>query len=295
MPQRALTSLIVASGGGATAGQSFLNNVTGSGAGNQMTNYIIEGASWSNTPSAPPTLYATPTTFSNLTLTITTFNSKASLIQNKGTGAWTVSYISPLNTATATLNSISWASNVGTLNLTINGEITPGTPTTTVTVWYQGYTSPCLPFPTTDTSGPGGCYVSPEDCTSDCETAFNVNFTLSAGAIAASGSSTNDLYLSYTVDPGGFNPTLYGPGPTGGSSWSILQDRRPGATPTIDAVEWATDSGFTNVVSTSNPYTISSDNNTTTTLYLRYKLDGAGSFTNYSSNPIVWTDPRLDT
>lgn len=288
-------------------GESFLNNVTASAAGVKMTDYLMSSSVWSNIPASPPTLYESQSTFTDLTLTFDTFGSKAPVIQEKTTGSWTVNYISPLSTANATLNSISWLSNVGTLNLTINGELTAGTPTAAVTIWYQGYTSPCLPFPTTETSGPGGCYVcgntggggdcQPGQCSSDCETAFNVNFTFSAGAVAASGSTTNDLYLAYIPDRLGaaFNYTIYGPGPTAGTSWQILQNRRPGATPVIDAVEWATDSGFTNVVSTSNPYTISSDNNTTATLYLRYKLDGAGSFTNFSGNPVSWSDPRIDT
>jgi hypothetical protein len=250
----------------------------------------MTASAWSNTPSAPPTLYSSTHTFSNLTLTFNTFGTKASLIQDKTTGAWTVNYISPLSTATATLNSISWASGVGTLNLTINGEITPGTPSTSVTVWYNGYVSPYLPY-----GGPGN--TDPNVCYPDCETAYNVDFTFSAGAIAASGSSTNDLYLTYIPDrfSAQFNPTVYGAGPTAATSWQILQDRKPGTTPTIDAVEWATDSGFSNVVSTSNPFTISSTNNTAESYYLRYKLDGAGSFTNFSGNPVVWTDPRLDT
>lgn len=296
--QRGLTRLIAASRvtntGDGTTGESFLNNVTGSGATVSMSNYIMTSSTWSNTPSAPPTSYTTPHTFTNLTLTFNTFGTKASLIQDKSTTNWATSYISPLSTATSTLNSISWSGGVGTLNLTINGEVTPGSPVESVTVWYQGYTNPYLPY-----GGSGN--TDPSICSPDCETAYNVNFTFSAGAVAASGSTTNELYLSYGPDRFnvGFNHAVFGPGPTAATSWQILQNRGPGATPTIDAVEWATDSGFTNIVSTTVTHTISSDNNTDPTnggqFYLRYKLNGAGSFTNWSGNPVQWTDPRNDT
>jgi hypothetical protein len=302
--QRLIRASRVTDTGDGTAGESFLNNVTGSGTSVSMSNYIMTASSWSNTPSAPPTLYSNIHTFTDLTLTFDTFGSKASLIQAKGVGSpsWAVSYQSPFSTATATLNSISWASGVGTLNLTINGELTPGTPTTSVTAWYQGYTSPCVPFETNNTGGPGGCYVCTNtsncgNCLNDCTTSYYVDFTFSAGAIAASGSSTNDLYLSYGPDrfASAFNSTVYGPGPTVMESWQILQSRRAGANPTIDAVQWATDSGFTNVVSTSTTYTISSDNNTDVSYYLRYKLDGAGSWTEWAGNPVQWIDHRNDT
>lgn len=296
---RGLTRLIAASRvtntGDGTTGESFLNNVTGSGVAVSMSNYIMTASSWSNTPAAPPTLYASESTFTNLTVTFGTFGSKASLIQNKTTSGWTVSYISPLNTATATFNSISWSGGTGTLNLSINGEITPGTPTTSVTVWYTGYVNPYLPYGGLDNTDPAVCYP-------DCETAYNVTFTFSAGAIAADGSTTNDLYLSYIPDRFGaaFNSTVYGAGPGPATSWQILQERRAGATPTIDEVQWATDSGFTNIVSYTTTHTISSTNNTDETnggrFYLRYKLNGAGSFTNWNSgNPIDWVDPRNDT
>lgn len=287
--QRGLTRLILAKTGTiGGAGDSFATDVVAT-AGASMAQYKMEGSSWANAPD-PATTYANTYTFTNLEGTITTYNARANEIRNTATSAWTVSYISPLNTASATLNSISWSNGVGTLNLTINGELTTGTPSASVTVWYQGYTSPYLPY-----GGAGN--TDPSICSPNCETAYNVDFTFSAGAVPASGSTTNTLSLSFVPDNygAGFNPAIYGPGPGSGNTWSVTQDRRAGATPTIDAVEWATDASFTNVVSTSNPYTISSDNNTDVSYYLRYKLDGAGSWTTYASNPIVWQDPRNDT
>ena len=287
--QRGLIRLINAkTGTEGTAGDTFTGKVVNT-AGASMAQYKINDPAWSNEPSNV-TVYSNTHTFTNLTLTLNEYGARASEIQETTTGGWTVNYTSPLSTAGATLNSISWASNVGTLNLTINGELTAGTPSTSVTVWYQGYTSPYLPYG-------GGGNTDPSVCSPDCETAFNVNFTFSAGAVAASGSTTNTLYLSYVPDDYGaaFNPTIYGKGPTAGTGWTINQDRRAGATPVLTAIEWATDSGFSNVVSTSNPFTISSTNNTDVSYYLRYKLDGAGSFTNWASNPVTWQDPRNDT
>lgn len=287
--ERGLIRLILAKTGSlGVAGNSFSGQVV-STAGASMAQYIMEGSSWANTPS-PSTTYATPTTFTNLEITITTYGARANEIRNTATSAWTVSYISPLSTASATLNSISWTDGVGTLNLTINGELTTGTPVSSVSVWYQGYTNPYLPY-----GGPGN--TDPSICSPNCETAYNVDFTFDPGAIPASGSTTNNLSLSFVPDNygAGFNPAIFGPGPSAGNTWSVTQNRRPGATPTLDAIQWATDSGFTNVVSTSNPYTISSDNNTDVSYYLRYKLDGAANWTNWASNPVPWQDPRNDT
>ena len=286
---RGLIRLILAKTGTAgVATDSFRDNVVNVN-GASMAQYIMESASWSNVPSSVTT-YVTPHTFSNITITIGTYNARASEIQETTTASWGAFYISPLSTASVTINSVSWASNVGTLSLTVQGELTTGTPVSSVSVWYQGYTSPVLPY------GPSG-NTNPNDCSPNCETAYNVNFTFDAGAIPASGSSTNNLSVQYIPDDYGaaFNPTMYGPGPTAGSVWSVTQDRRPGATPVITAVQWATDSGFTNVVSSSATYTISSDNNTNVSYYLRYKLDGAASYTNWASNPVVWQDPRNDT
>lgn len=294
--QRGLIRLINAkTGTEGVANDTFTGKVVNT-AGASMAQYKINDPAWSNEPS-DVTVYANTYTFSTFTLTLNEFNTRASEIQETTTSAWSVSYISPYSTAGATLNSISWASGVGTLNLTINGELTTGTPSATVSVWYQGYSYPYLPYGGSGNTDSSICIDPNYPYTDDCSTAFNVSFTFSAGAVAASGSSTNTLYLSYVPDDYGaaFNPTIYGKGPTSATGWSINQDRRAGANPTIDAVEWATDSGFTNVVSTSNPYTISSDNNTSVSYYLRYKLDGAGSFTNYSGNPVSWTDPRQDS
>lgn len=286
---RNLKNLIKASGYAGTSGQSFRNHVAGAASGVKMSDYNMGNPAWTNTPN-PSTTYATPTTFSNLTLTLGVYNAKASQIQETTTASWQVAYISPLSTASATLNSVSWASNVATVSITVNGELTTGTPTTTASVWYQGYTYPYLPY-----GGSGN--TDPNTCSPDCETAFNVSFTMSANPVAASGSTTNNLSVQYVPDKYGaqYNPTIWGPGPTAGGTWTVNQDRRPGAQPTVDAVQWATDASFTNVVSTSQTYTISSDNNNYTELYLRYKLDGAGSWTDYPSNPLVWQDPRNDT
>ena len=286
---RTLQRLIIASGNAGTSGQSFRNHVAGAVSGTKMSDYNIDSPAWTNTPSAVTT-YPTPTTFSNLTLTLGVYNAKASQIQETTAAGWSVAYISPLSTASASINSVSWASNVATVSVTINGELTTGTPVTTASVWYQGYTNPVLPY-----GGSGN--TDPSNCSPDCTTAFDVAFTMSANPIAASGSTTNNLSVQYVPDKFGaqFNPTIYGPGPTAGGQWTVNQDRRPGAQPTVDAVEWATDAGFTNVVSTSQTYVISSDNNTYTELYLRYKIDGAGSFTDYPSNPLIWQDPRNDT
>jgi hypothetical protein len=285
--QRGLTRLILAKTGTlGVSGNTFRNQVVNVN-GASMGQYRIEGSSWTNTPSGS---YGTPHTFSNLTITVTTYGTRANEIRNTATSAWSVSYISPLGTATATLNSISWSNGVGTLNLTINGELTTGTPVSSVSVWYQGYTNPYLPY------GPS-MNTDPSNCSPNCTTSYNVNFTFDPGAIPASGSSTNNLSLSFVPDNygAGFNPAIFGPGPSAGNTWSLTQDRRPGATPTLDAIQWATDSGFTNVVSSSNPFTISSDNNTNVSYYLRYKLNGASSYTNWASNPVVWQDPRNDT
>lgn len=286
---RGLRRLIQAKSGTlGSNGQSFRNNVVNVN-GASMGQYKMESPSWSNVPSSSTT-YASTHTFSNLTLTIGTYNARASEIQETAVSAWSAFYISPLSTASVTVNSVSWSGAVGTVSLTIYGELTTGTPTASVSVWYQGYTYPYLPY-----GGSGN--TDPNVCSPNCETAYNVNFTFSAGAVPASGSTTNNLSVQYIPDDYGaaFNPTMYGPGPTAGSTWSVTQDRRPGATPTIDAVQWATDSGFTNVVSSSNPYTISSDNNTNVSYYLRYKLNGAANWTNWASNPVVWQDPRNDT
>lgn len=296
--QRLIRASRVSDTGDGTTGESFLNNVTGSGAAVSMSNYIMTASSWSNTPAGPPFSYPSAHTFSDLTINFATFGNKASLIQNKTTGNWSVSYTSPLGTSTATLNSISWSGGTGTLNLTINGELTPGTPSTAVTVWYDGYEQPFVPFATT-VGPPYECNGFPpnicSNCTSDCETTYDVLFSFSATAVAASGTSTNTLFLNYNPDrfAAGFNHIAYGPGPTVTDTWEILQDRR-GGTVTIDAVQWATDSGFTNVVSNSANFTISSDDQTTATYYLRYKLNGATSWTEWSGNPVVWSDPRTD-
>jgi hypothetical protein len=287
--QRGLTRLIQAiSGTLGSAGQSFRNNVINVN-GASMAEYKMEGSSWANTPN-PSTTYADSVTFTTLQMTITTYGARAGTIRNTALSAWSVAYISPLSTAGATVNSVSWSTNVATLSVTINGELTTGTPVSSVSVWYQGYTNPYLPY------GPSG-NTDPSNCSPNCETAYNVNFTFDPGAIPASGSTTNNLSLSFVPDNygAGFNPAIYGPGPGAGNTWSVTQNRRPGATPVLTAIQWATDSGFTNVVSSSNPYTISSDNNTNVSYYLRYKLDGAANYTTWASNPVVWQDPRNDT
>lgn len=286
---RGLIRLILAKTGTAgVATDSFRDNVVNVN-GASMAQYIMESPSWSNVPSSSTT-YATPHTFSNITITIGTYNARASEIQETTTAGWSAFYISPLSTASVSINSVSWSGNVGTLSLTVQGELTTGTPTSSVSVWYQGYTYPYLPY-----GGSGN--TDPNNCSPDCETAFNVNFTFDVGAIPASGSTTNNLSVQYIPDDYGaaFNPTMYGPGPTAGGVWSVTQNRRPGATPVLTAIQWATDSGFTNVVSSSNPYTISSNNNTNVSYYLRYKLDGAANWTNWASNPVTWLDPRNDT
>ena len=280
-------------GGG---GQSFSGSVA-SASGASMAQYKINDPVWSNEPS-DVTVYPSSSTFTDLTLTLNEYNARASEIHETTTGSWTVSYISPYATATATLNSISWATDVGTLNLTINGELTPTAGTPTVTIWYQGYNSPYLPYGGTGNTDPQICIDPNPPYTDGCTTAYDVNFTFSVGQAAASGSSVNTLYLSYAPDDYGaaFNPTIYGKGPTVATGWDITQNRRAGIVSTIDAVQWSDDSGFSNIVSSSNPLTISSDNNTVAgPYYLRYKLDGAADWTNYAGNPVSWTDPRDDS
>ncbi len=296
---RNLKNLIIASGYAGVSGQSFRNHVTGSGTGTAMSDYNMGSPSWTNgfTQLLSGAPYPTPYTKTDLTLTLGLFNSKADKIQSKNLSNWTLSVISPGSTASGSLNSISWSGNIGTLNLTLFGELTTGTPTTNLTRWYQGYTSPYVPFETT--IGPPYTCTTLENCgncVSDCTTSYNVDFTFSVNGISASGSADSDIYLSYAPDnySAGYNPPIYGPGPTGGSSWSITQNRRDGSIPVVTSIEWATDSGFTNVVSTSTTYTISSDHLANVDVYLRYKLDGAGSWTEHPSNPINWTDPRND-
>ncbi len=298
---RNLKNLIIASGYAGVAGQSFRNHVTGSGTGTAMSDYNMGSPTWSNafTQLLSGAPYPTPYTKTDLTLTLGLFNSKAYTIQSKNLSNWTLSVISPGGTASGSLNSISWASNVATLNLTLFGELTTGTPTTAVSVWYNpaSYPSgwlnyaPYLPY-----GYDGNTTATGTSCDPDCTTSYNVTFTFTVNGVGASGSADSEIYLSYAPDnySAGYNASIYGPGPTGGSSWSITQNRRDGNTPVVTAIEWATDSGFTNVVSTSTTYTISSDNNTTATVYLRYKLDGAGSWTESPSNPINWQDPRDD-
>lgn len=293
---RNLRALIIASGYAGTAGQTFRNHVAGAASGATMRQYIMESPAWANAPSSS-TVYPATQNFGSMTLTINTYGSRASNIHNTATGAWSLSYISPLNTASVVLNSVSWASNVCTLNFTLYGEITTGSPTVNASVWYATSAYPSG-WPTADPNLPYGSSgnTDPTNCSPDCTTSFLVTFSFTASPVAASGNTTNDLRLAYTPDnyAAGFNPNLYGPGPGGGPSYSVQQDRRPGATVTIDAVEWASDAAFTTIVGTGQTYSISSDNTTTATVYLRYKLNGASSWTEYPSNPINWQDPRDD-
>lgn len=297
MPKN-LRALIVASGYAGTAGQSFRNHVAGAGTGVKMSDYLMASPSWANAPDGITTQYMTPTTFSTFEVTLGVYGSKASLIRNAGTSAWSLSYISPLNTASVVLNSVSWSGAVGTLNFTLNGEITTGTPTVAASAWYNDseYPSgwltgaPYLPY------GYDG-NTDPTNCSPDCTSSFIVTFAFTATPVAASGYTDNELRFAFTPDmyAAGFNPNLFAPGPGAGPSYTVRQNRRAGATVTVDAVEWATDSAFTNVVSYGQTYSISSDNNTTASVYLRYKLDGASSWTEHPSNPITWQDPRDDT
>ena len=294
---RGLIRLIKASSGtDGVATNSFRYNVTAAANGVGMADYKINSPSWSNTPLGPGSYtYPNDTNITNITLTLGEFASNAVYIQSTDASQWSIGYIGE-GTQQATINSVSWASNVATVSINLKGALTAGLSGVNVSVpWYPGYSyaSSTVPY------GDGYCYSGgPCNCSPDCCTYYNVLFSMDAYGPAASGYSDNDLSLTYVPDDynAAFNPTIYGPGPTFVSTWPVRQNRRAGAVPTVSYVEWhdsAYGAGYYDpspIITTSFYY--SSNGDSQVGYYMRYKLDADVSWTNYGL--VSWQDPRPD-
>ena len=287
---RGLIRLIKASSGTeGVATNSFRNNVTASANGVGMADYKIGGVSWTAYPSAPPYTYSDGASLS-LTATLSEFGSKATTILNSSTSAWATTFTNydGNGTGTVTLNSVTWSTNSPTLNMTLHGAVTPGTtPAATISnLWYTtGGAYPNTPWGTTCTS-PTVCNCSGTECTDG----YSVTITLDPGTIAASG--TSSMYLNVTFHPdhydAGFNP-LYDNSAV--ISSFITSVNRIANTVSLD-VYWYDDAGMTSLVGTG--YTYSFTSYQTTDIYIYYKYRKSGSSESFQTGYVHWVDPRPD-
>lgn len=266
-----LVELIKASGNAGTAGQSFLNHVTGATGGVSMTDYQLGSVnSYSGVPLTPvENTYATPQTW-NIDVTFSNYGSKFNQIRRNGTTPWLF-----LGTANHVLNSVSWNDGTATvtLNSTVEGDYDAGTLQTlsSFSAWHTGYTAPTQ----NPNSGSVNVSVFPE---------------VSGGG---SPSGTTDFTLQWRYDPdtATFNSNMT----TSSFSFRMNKKAYPAWTTTHEW-EMHTDSNYNNVVGT-NSYTFSSDENYDADVgYIRYRIKAAynggtpGSWSNYGV--IHWTDPR---
>lgn len=265
-----LLHLIIASGYAGTAGQSFRNHVTGSGAGAKLSDYKITAWDWQNGPDTAPVggAYSGEQSFSidiSFTQGSRAFNIKrvgSVIVFNPETGnnangydAWVVSQ-SVLS---------------GALDSALTLHIVP--PYTTVfggsidgTAWYRDYPRPDIP--------PEGLGTLP------------VTFTVTL-ANGAGGSTVENLRFSFTYVPdiGPFNPTLTK------QYLNIPFNTRGYELDDFD-YEWHANSSYTSLVTTAQSFEYESDPQDTVTYWLRYKRTVDSTWTNAGS--VTWTDNRID-
>lgn len=261
---RTLKNLIKASGNSGVAGQSFRNHVTGSVTGAHMTDYNVDGWSFS----APPTNGNTYTGTQNFGGSITfTQGSRASNI--KRTGA--VIVVSPTGDVftggkiTVTTNSIVGASTGSSLNV----QVIAGYNSTTSSPvgnsgWFDGYTSP---------ANPGG--TSPANVTM---------FGSLTGVSAATGSQFYQWHEIYTPDIGPYNADF-------DEIRQIFMNNRLETTSDWEW-EWHANSSYTSLLASTVAYTFASSPDGLYTFYLRAAR--ILSFTHIWENvgAVTFTDPR---
>jgi hypothetical protein len=264
---RTLKNLIKASGNSGAIGQSFRNHVTGAVTGAKMSDYNVDGWSFS----APPTNGSTYTGTQNFGGSITfTQGSRASNIKRTGAAMFdptpTLSATEPTGgSVRVTTNSIVGAATGSSYNVQVKpgyndvGSTPNGDPG-----WFDGYTSP---------SNPGG------------SSAANVTmFGFLGGVGAVTGSQTAAWTDLYVVDIGPYNSSL-------SVARSIFMNNRLEDTSDWDW-EWHSNSSYTALLTATPTYTFSSLPDSAHTFYLR-----AARILNFSHiwqniGAVTFTDPR---
>ena len=275
MRQDWLRQLIIASGFAGTTGQSFRNHVTGAGSGVKASDYEIETASFTSPFESPPYIYG-DNSFHVITASFAVFNSKASLILNKTTGAWAVTptEIDGGTGFSAAIQSVTWAYPTASLAVLLRGAYTPGTPSVTTDVYYIDYTYPSIP---------------PDNAS------YLVKFSITSGSVAASGTGSMYINVSITPDQSGaaFNSAMNNASVLNNFRVSVY--RRENPSQPIE-VEWHTNSSFTSLHTTNMNFNISSDPNTDTSYWVRYRnLGSSDSWTlPGGTGEVHWMDPRTD-
>ena len=268
-----LISLIQASAGSGTAGESFLNHVTGAASLVEMDDYTLaKDASpvWGGTPLLPVDFtYASQSVFT-VTASFAGMQAKYPAIRRNGTSPW--SQIGTILATTGSFNSVSWddTNKTVTASVSSSGLLDPATlpVLTSYFPWFRDYA-----FPT-----------EPPDSAS-----YAVRVTAQYTSPAPASSSTDYTWqLRFLPDLGFFNPIIDTP------SYDIrIYNRSYPIWTSVYESAFYDDAGYTNSVS--NTIT-SSQGDPSYTWYVQYRLRAEynggtpGSYTQYGA--VVWSDPR---
>lgn len=261
-----LRDLIRASGYAGVAGQSFRNHVSGAGPGAAMSQYKCNGWSFSGEP-APELTYSEGQAF---TIAVDfSQGTYAEWIKRAGSGLITINPgLSPYgfdvyNQASTVVGAATGSS----ASFNVHAPYASGY-SFDGSCWYTGYTAPTVPA-TTGTE--------------------QITFYGEVFADAASGTDACSVQFSYVPDIGPFNPTLT-------HTFPFTMNRRAASTNNADYLwEWRdADSGGGTLLYNGGPtYTVNSDPQQTTTVYLRGRRQAGdawvniGAVTFFDSRPAV--------
>lgn len=270
---RTIRELIIAGGHDGSSGQSFLGHVPGAASGVESDDYLITAVGFTGEPDPDaPGGYPDNSLF-NITATLTRA-AQAYRIQRNVSAAWSFPLTVGGAGASATLESFSAGGSPSgathALGLRVRGA-------------YGGSA-------TVGASGEQPEALEPGSPTTD---PWPVRWTASVSG-GGSGQSSLTIAPAYAPDLGGFNAPLVG------ASWPLTVDNRAWSAAAFE-FEWHATSGYDSLVSSAAQFDLTSSGlypssslgllpGESLTLYLRYRLIGAGSWTNYGA--VGYSDPR---
>lgn len=240
------------------AGESFLNHVEGSDAGEKMTDWNVDDWAFSaDFPNNDDDPYDHGRAF-DMDIDFTQ-GSQATHI--KRTGAARIQCIPSGNSGTDAqiTSNVLGASSGSTALVTMSAPFRSGQ----VVTGTADFTSGSIPPPGSGAQG------------------VTFEIVVSSGTAAASSVS---FTLSYQVDTGPYNATLV-------KQYTFDMNERARTVSDVAVVEWHENSSYTDLFSSAASFEImSSPTDPTVTYWLRYKFDVGDSFTNVGA--VAWTDPR---